>query len=235
MYIEDLYQRLLESARQRIRAGEVSERGLARLCNISQPHMHNVLKSIRTLSPASADRLMRGLNLTVPELLWRYPGEIEAGIKAVPVVRSRIGPGGDAVLSAFRGYTPVPLSLVRGLMDPVAARLSPDLLMPTVVFPNDLVLLDQNPAVRENPGVRGCWVVAEKAGLRVRYIQVCPADAGTRLYVACEAAAHEQRVWQPVPLQGRTILDIVRARIVWIGREMEKEQAGPAGPPGPGD
>jgi hypothetical protein len=184
---------------------------------------------------------MRGLNLTVLDLLWRYPGEIEAGIHAVPVVRSRIGPGGDAVLTAFRGYTPFPLSLVTGLVDPVAARLSADILMSTAVVPNDLVLLDQNLSVRENPGPRGCWVVAQQGGLRVRYVRTNRGDdlpagnAGDCIYVACDAATRELRVWQPVPLQGRTILDVVRARIVWIGREMEKEQAGPAGPPGAGD
>lgn len=224
MYIEDLHQRLIELARQRVRSGELTERGLARLCDMSQPHVHNVLKSIRTLSPGSAGRLMRALKVTVPELLWRYPGEIETGVSAVPVLRGRIGPGGDAVLSNYKGYMPFPVSLVTGVIEPVAARLAPDLVLPRLVAPNDLVLLDQNPAVRQNPRGRGCWVVAEKGGLRVRYVKV----GGTRIYLACEATVHDPQRWQPVPVYGRNILEVVRARIVWIGREMETEPAGPA-------
>ena len=59
MGIEELYGRLIEVARQRVRAGQFTEVGLARLSGVSQPHMHNVLKNIRLLSPASASRLMR--------------------------------------------------------------------------------------------------------------------------------------------------------------------------------
>lgn len=233
----DLYQRLVEAARQRVRSGEISERSLARICNISQPHMHNVLKNIRSLSPASADRLMRALALSVPDLFWRYPGEVEAGVRAVPVLRSRIGPGADAVLTAFRGYTPLPISLLAGLVDPVAARLAPDLVLPSPVAANDFALLDQNPALRQNPSGDGCWVVAETVGLRVRYVRVSAVTPGEgpALDVACESAPDEPRVWQPVPLRGRLILDIVRARIVWIGRQMEKEPLRPPGSPGPGD
>lgn len=224
MYLEDVYNRLLESARSRVRSGEVTERGLARLCGMSQPHMHNVLKNIRALSPGAADRLMRALDLSVSKLLWHFPGENAAGIRAVPALRARIGPGFEPSFSDFRGYTPFPSSLVDGLVDPVAARLSPDLLLPAAVSANDLVLLDQNPAVRSRPGGRGCWVVAEKGGLRVRYVRV----GGTLLYLPGEPAVHDPKRWQPVPVQGRNILEIVRARVVWIGREMEKESPGPA-------
>ena len=69
MLIEELYQRLVDVARQRIRSGEMTERGLSRFCGVSQPHVHNVLKQVRALSPASADRLMRALGVTLPELL----------------------------------------------------------------------------------------------------------------------------------------------------------------------
>ena len=39
MSLNDLHRRLVEVARERVRSGEVSERGLARLCGVSQPHM----------------------------------------------------------------------------------------------------------------------------------------------------------------------------------------------------
>ena len=248
MFFDDLHQRLIESARQRVRSGQVSERRLARICDISQPHMHNVLKNVRALSPASADRLMRALGLTVADLLWRYPGEIEAGIRAVPLLRSRLGPGGDAVLTAFRGYMPFPLSLLAGLAAPVAALLAPDLVMPAAFAAGDLVLLDQNPDLRLQPDGGGCWVVEDtsglgsglRAGLRIRYLRAGnsgqgSARAGETVEIACEAAPNEPLLWQPLPLQGRNILEIVRARIVWIGREMEKEPGRSPDTAGPGD
>jgi hypothetical protein len=214
--IEELYERLVDVARQRVRSGELTERGLSRLCGVSQPHIHNVLKQIRTLSPASADRLMEALEITLPELLWRSPEESGASFRIVPMVRNRIGPGMDTTLSAFRGCMPFPTRLVEGLVDPVVAQLGPDLVLPSPVSPNDLVLLDQNRDVRERPRGESCWVVAEPAGFRVRYVRW----GGTRLYLANEATIHEPKLWSSVSLQGKEITEIVRARIVWIGREL---------------
>lgn len=109
--------------------------------------------------------------------------------------------------------------MVENLVDPVAARLGPDLVMPRVLAPHDLVLLDQNPEVRAAPGADGLWVLCEGNRLRVRYLRL----GGTRLYVVDETTLADPQRWHSIPLQGRNILDIVRARIVWMGREMEKQ------------
>ena len=55
--------------RRRIENGELTERQLARLAGISQPHLHNVLKGIRSLSDSMADRILAGLHLNVHDLL----------------------------------------------------------------------------------------------------------------------------------------------------------------------
>jgi hypothetical protein len=213
----------------------VTERALARLCDISQPHMHNVLKNIRSLSIKSADRLMLALEIRVSDLLWLGSGEDDVSVRTVPVVRNRIGPGTDSILTVFRGYLPLPQSLLRNLIRPVAARLAPDLVLPRAVAARDLVLLDQNPAVRAMSGSASAsdsiWIVDGGAGLRVRYLRV----GGTLLYIAHEDNLSDPRRWKATPLRGRNILDIVRARIVWIGREMETEQARPADQAGQGD
>jgi antitoxin component HigA of HigAB toxin-antitoxin module len=44
--------------RKRIHSGELTERSLARITGISQPHMHNVLKGKRLLSLEKADRIL---------------------------------------------------------------------------------------------------------------------------------------------------------------------------------
>jgi hypothetical protein len=231
LYITEFCQRLVEMARERVHSGEVSERGLARRSTVSQPHLHNVLKGIRTLSPDAADRLMRAMGVTIPQVLWAGSGINTDEIRAVPILRSRIGPGTMAAFEAFRGYVPFPARLVVPLVEPVAAYLAADLAMPTEYRAGDMVLLDLNEAIRTAVPALACWIVAESAGLRVRYVRRVRGG----LEVASLPVLSDRRDWRAISLQGRNILDIVRARIVWIGREMETPSAGPAGPARPGD
>jgi len=67
----ELQRRLLEYLRHRLRTGEVTERGLARIAGISQPHLHNVLKGRRLLSMEMADGILRNLQLDILDLLER--------------------------------------------------------------------------------------------------------------------------------------------------------------------
>ena len=71
MNFTGLQYRLLSHLRDRVRGGELTERGLARLTGISQPHMHNVLKGKRLLSIAMTDHLLRQLRLDVLDLVDR--------------------------------------------------------------------------------------------------------------------------------------------------------------------
>ncbi len=222
---------MIELARERVRSGEVSERGLARLSGISQPHLHNVLKGIRALSPDSADSLMRGMNVTIPLVVWSGAGLDLASIRAVPVLRSRIGPGAPAAFDEFRGYMPFSPGLVEQLTDPLAAYLAADLALPSEYRAGDLILLDLNPVLRSAPKPSSCWIVAENAALRVRYVR----RARGGLEVARDPGLSGARDWQTISLQGRNILDIVRARIVWIGRDVEAPFAGPPRPARSGD
>jgi len=221
---EELYRLLIDTARQRVRAGEFTERGLARLCNLSQPHMHNVLRDIRSLSPVSADRLMRVLELNIPALIFRSIGTGETAVCPVPVLRSRLGPGFETGLTNYRGFMPFLAHRVAPLVEPVVALLGADLVLPKLFAPSDYVLLDRNPGVRANPSEDGYWVVAESTGLRVRYVKL----VGNRVYLANESNIRDPPNWQSVSLRERNILEIVRARIVWISRELETTPAAPA-------
>jgi hypothetical protein len=214
--IEELYERLVEVARQRVRAGDVSERGLSRMCGISQPHMHNVLKSIRALSSASANRLMGALGVTVPGLVWHAQGGDDWSVSIVPMVRNRIGPGIDSDLAACSGCMPFPARIIEPLMDPVVAKIGADLVLPSMVAANDFILLDRNPELRSRPQGNSCWVVAEPSGLRIRYVKL----DGTKVYLANQATVGNPSQWESISLRGRNITDIVKARIVWIWREI---------------
>lgn len=69
MYFEILHARLIAVIRNRVRNGEMSERSLARLAGISQPHMHNVLKGARSLSAGTADVILRSLRISLLDLI----------------------------------------------------------------------------------------------------------------------------------------------------------------------
>jgi hypothetical protein len=69
MTYSDLIQCLLEDLRRRVRNGEVSERGLALMAGLSQPHLHHVLKGKRKLSLAKADAILHHLRLDLLDLI----------------------------------------------------------------------------------------------------------------------------------------------------------------------
>ncbi len=69
MTFDDLRTRLINNLRLRVRSGEVTERSLARLTGVSQPHLHHVLKGKRQLSLETADLILRRLHMDVLDLL----------------------------------------------------------------------------------------------------------------------------------------------------------------------
>ena len=69
MTFADLLQRLLENLRRRVQSGEATERSLARLAGLSQPHLHNALKGKRLLSLDMADRILNNLEIGVFDLI----------------------------------------------------------------------------------------------------------------------------------------------------------------------
>jgi hypothetical protein len=216
MYFGELQEKLILLARQRIRAGLNTERGLARECGISQPHMHNLLKSSRTLTSRSADRLLRGLGLSIPDLLWQPVEGSNAATRSVPVLRTGIGPGREASFFVYRAHLPMPVALLEGLVDPVLARLAPDLMLPGAFALDDLVLLDQNPALRAAPPASSYWVIAEGGGLQIRALR---REAGGILVAAALEPGGAQQ-WRALQDRRRPVGDAIRARVAWVAREL---------------
>ena len=69
MNFRDLQNRLAENLRERVRSGEITERGLARLTGVSQPHIHHVLKGKKLLSADMADQVMGHLRMDILDLV----------------------------------------------------------------------------------------------------------------------------------------------------------------------
>lgn len=69
MTFQELDRRFIALLRESVRSGEMTERRLARLVGVSQPHIHNVLKGKRAFSVKSADKVLRQLRLDVLDLV----------------------------------------------------------------------------------------------------------------------------------------------------------------------
>jgi transcriptional regulator with XRE-family HTH domain len=69
MDFQRLQAHLIANLQERVRSGEISERSLARVAGISQPHLHNVLKGKRSLSVAMADQILHQLHLDIKDLM----------------------------------------------------------------------------------------------------------------------------------------------------------------------
>lgn len=65
MTFKSLEHRFLCDLRERVRNGAVTERGLARMAGVSQPHIHNVLKGKRFFSLQKADQVLLSLGLDI--------------------------------------------------------------------------------------------------------------------------------------------------------------------------
>lgn len=66
-----LHQRLILLLVQRVQGGELTERGIAHMTGVSQPHIHNVLKGKRLFSAVTADAVLRELQLDLLDLVER--------------------------------------------------------------------------------------------------------------------------------------------------------------------
>jgi len=69
MTIGDIQQRFVAHLQKRIRNGELSERALARIVGVSQPHLHHVLHGKRSLSIKTTDDMMQQLKMNIFDLI----------------------------------------------------------------------------------------------------------------------------------------------------------------------
>ena len=74
---ERLQLNLIQHLRDRVHSGELTERSLARITGISQPHLHNVLKGKHLLSLEKLDRILAYLELDLRDLIEELSGPKE--------------------------------------------------------------------------------------------------------------------------------------------------------------
>ena len=215
---DQLFDALLKHVRDRISRGELSERRLARLMGYSQPHVHNVLAGVRHMNARFADDLLGGLGLTLEELKSNSAAPGVLSHVPVPLCSGEISPN--------REY-PSEKSVATAILAPAHALPSPahclafrvgadESSMRPTVWPGDTVVVDPSLRGRRNPDVHSIYI------LRINgrgYVRRCHGLSGRLLLVSDqEPSAGSPLTW--VSLEHRKISDVVRGRIVWIGRSL---------------
>lgn len=204
---QDARVRLLAYVRNEIRNGELTERRLARLVGISQPHAHNVLKGVRTLSPQVFDLVLKYLHLSLLDLAPTE--ELEAQLERrrqrprvadIPFLAKPIGPGRPWPAEVdWRRTFPSPLAASVPSADLRMANLSPDPAMSSLLGSYDVALLDVSGGARSAISPEGLYVIERGA------------------------ASHKSTVIRQI--QSPDALpagDTIRARVIWLGREEDR-------------
>jgi hypothetical protein len=224
---QDVQLRLLAYVRSQITNGELTERGFARLIGISQPHVHNVLKGVRKLSPNIFDLALKYFHLSLLDLI--PSSELEAHLQSrhppphsaeVPFLQTPVGPGmpWPAELSP-RNTRPLPFSSEHAPANLVMASLMADPSMQSALGSSDIALLDTSPIRQSNLAPHGLFVVERgtEAGIEavIRYIR--PGAHG--YYLATDSTLDTPADWETFPISASELATAVKARVRWIGSE----------------
>ncbi len=219
-----LQERLVEVLRSKVRNGETTERGLAKLTGISQPHMHNVLKAQRLLSGELADLILQKLNLTTLDLMDREEmvaflnrnANLEARAVPIPVLEGLLGPGLPLPrqVPSPRVHT-VPQQQAVAATQPVVVQLADDPEMRSMFEAGDYVLLDQSETLRTHPQPLNFYIVNTPTGALVRAIR----REANELVLLPNAMHEGSLAGMPrLSLDHSGLLGLVLARVVWLTR-----------------
>ena len=219
MSFEMLRSRLMEHLRARIQNGEFTERSLARLSRISQPHIHNVLKGAKILSPKLEDRILAALKISILDLFSTEELRMQVNngdglrrYRALSVLDGLLGPGLPMPVQASHGEMhPVECSLLNGVFRPQLARLGEDRQMAPFVNANQLVVLDYSETARLAPKPEMHYASSINGSGVIRIL----IKEEHRLFAATERTKEARELWQEFPA-GADPLSIVRARVIWL-------------------
>ena len=226
MTFRDAQVRLIAHVRDRIHNGEVTERGLARRIGISQPHVHNVLKGVRKLSPEIFDAILKYFQISILDLAASE--ELEASlmrrgalerVAEAPLLESPIGPlmpwpAGAGQQNRF----PLPFSSRMVPSHLMMARLAADAAMFRTLGDSDIALLDTSVERRSEITPDGLYVVSRANEAVLRYIR----HGSSGYYLVTDANLDRPREWEQL---GTPLAEPweVKARVRWLGRQQDRD------------
>lgn len=226
MFISELRDALTDQLRAQVRNGVITERALARLIGMSQPHLHNVLKGTRTLGAEMIDRCLYQLRLSVLDLLDRQ--RLEAYLERdrreltaysyLPLLSGRFGPAypWPAEVEQQERFA-VPQHTVRHMWQPVVARAGIDPQMSASFADGDFVLLDQAVRARQDFSEDMLYVIKSGSAGTIRRLR----RVGEVIYTITDDVLDHPELWQRLPVSESQLLTIVRARATLISRDQE--------------
>lgn len=217
-----LQTRLIGEVRARLSNGEFTERGLARMIGISQPHIHNVLKGCRNLTVEIADSILQGVGLSVTDLIAakELGGALEdrrentLAFRSVPLLSGRLGPRD---MFPERGaaveWIRMPEGEIRGAKRPALVELGDDPEL-SWVFPHSrYALLDTDETGRSRPA-RGGWYALRWRGAGL--LRQVRREKG-RLAVMGQRTLTPEPWPEEIELNASSLLQVVRGRVDWVG------------------
>jgi transcriptional regulator with XRE-family HTH domain len=218
--------KLLAYVVDRIHNGELTERGFARRIGISQPHVHNVLKGVRNLSPEIFDSILKCFNMSLLDLASVQ--EIEANLKKrkarehvaeAAFLDSPIGPGMSwpAGINWRRSY-PLPFPAWTAQDGLIMAELANDPYMYETLTASDIALLDTSDQARSDISPLGLYVVSRGGEAVLRHIR----PGGQGFYLVTDATLDTPALWEKVDIPASDFAGIVKARVRWLGRERDR-------------
>jgi hypothetical protein len=218
---QDARLKLLAYVRNEVRNGELTERRFARLVGISQPHAHNVLKGVRTLSPEIFDLALRYFHLSLLDLASLE--EIEAQFHRrrarergpeVAFFATPVGPGQPFPARInWRKTFPLPFPSPSIPPEMAMAALVADPEMPVSLGSWDIALLDVSERSRRNISARALYVIERDGEALVRFLRW---GASCR-YLVTDLGMDTPAAWQ------RVVNERIQARVLWLGRERERD------------
>ena len=175
------------------------------------------------MQPELADRLMELLGIpllslfTQEELCGLAPPQA-AEAMPLSLLEGRLGGGAlypNRTAPEARYF--LPAGLPAGLLSPVLVVLDrSERSMLPLLEPGDWLLLDRSPALRRKPSFEHAYALSwKRRGLIARCRVV-----GQALVLVMDNPSESLRLPSHLPLAGREILNIVKGKIVWVGREL---------------
>jgi hypothetical protein len=222
MTFATLQRRMLTHVRSLLANGELTERGLARMVGISQPHIHNVLKGVRVLTADIGDLLIGALGFSLLELA--EPQELGTVLEGrrepdgigrqVRVAQGKLSPYDRFPDVGTPGdWVRLPEAIVAAMQRPLVTAFVADLEVETVFGGATHLLLElaDPPRVTVYPE---CWYALRWGG--AGFIRQVRRENGALVVLG-------QRSWRPsslpdrIPLGDLPALSVIRGRVEWCG------------------
>jgi transcriptional regulator with XRE-family HTH domain len=220
-----LQENLIGALRERVRSGILTENALAEAASISQPHINNILRGRRSLTPRIGDKLLDVLGLSALDLAAANAWESHGNI---PLFDGLLSPDCPFPVAGTPGQRyPFPGPAASRFEDLAAFRLGRDENAGHPFLPGDIIVADQSRPGRQTPAPSPWHVVAVEGRGAIRKVRW---EARRLRLTGGNAAGRRPPVPQYVSLHvsqpGLDLLDVVRGVVIWVGREMEQPTVG---------